>query len=331
MNSSSKRFLGLALGLIVAMPATWSCRSGATDKSPGLHEDAAAAGARLSPPTLRDEKPRDYPGIHNAAAYDDGFISGSAPEGDEGFQTLAALGVKTVISVDGAVPDVETAERYGLRYIHLPIGYNGFSEQRKLELVRATRDAERLGPVYIHCHHGKHRSAGAAAAVAVGLGWLAPAEAVARMKVSGTAPNYKGLYACAEQSVVLAESVIDAVPADFPAQWKPSGYVSGMVETDEVFERLKSIEKAAWQTPADHPDLVPAAEAGRLADLFRVLTESEYTQRKGGEFLAQMQQAHGEAQLLEDWIIAGTEPARLSEQFKLVGASCKSCHAQYRD
>jgi hypothetical protein len=52
-------------------------------------------------------------------------ISGGLPEGDAAFQELAALGVKTIISVDGMTPDVGMAAKHGLRYVHLPHGYDG--------------------------------------------------------------------------------------------------------------------------------------------------------------------------------------------------------------
>ena len=41
---------------------------------------------------------------------------GAEPAGDEAFRNLRALGYRTVLSVDGAIPDVETAESNGLRY-----------------------------------------------------------------------------------------------------------------------------------------------------------------------------------------------------------------------
>lgn len=47
-------------------------------------------------------------------------ISGGLPEGNAAFEELKSLGIKTVISVDGAKPDVARAEKYGLRYVHLP-------------------------------------------------------------------------------------------------------------------------------------------------------------------------------------------------------------------
>src|SRR5262245_34504268 len=65
------------------------------------------------------------PGLHNVHRITDKLLSGSRPEGDEGFRLLRDLGVKTVMSVDGARPEVERARKYGLRYVHLPFGYDG--------------------------------------------------------------------------------------------------------------------------------------------------------------------------------------------------------------
>jgi len=285
----------------------------------------------IAPPSPTDPAAHDYPGIHNAVAFHDNFISGSVPEGDAGFDTLAAMGVKTIISVDGAVPEVDRASDRGIRYIHLPIGYNGFDNTRKLELVRATRDALTEGPVYIHCHHGKHRSAGAAATVAASMGWETPQGAVARMKVSGTSASYTGLYACATNATVLSVATIDAVPAKFPSVSRPNGFVQGMLEIDAAFDHLKAIEKAGWKTPVDHPDLVPAAEAGRLADLLRVLAD-DYAKANPADFAQGLTENGRHASTLEESLVAGeTDAARLSVQFKLVAASCKDCHGKYRD
>lgn len=320
----------LALAAILGTISACTPTNNASRVAQTTHQHAQPS---IPLPTLDASKPLDYPGIHNAVAYHDGFISGSVPEGDAGFRTLAGMGIKTIISVDGAVPEVEKANALGMRYIHLPIGYNGFDEDRKLQLVRATRDAMATGPVYIHCHHGKHRSGGAAAAVAASLGWQTPEFGVDRMKVSGTAPNYKGLYAVAGNATLLNVSTINAVPANFPAIAKPSGFVQGMVEIDAAYDHLKAIEKAGWITPTDHPDLVPVAEAGRLADLYRTLGESDYTKRKPSDFARLLTRSNEEAQKLEDLLAAPgpKDPAALSAQFKLIAASCKECHVKYRD
>lgn len=311
-----------------------SCSKSVAPSGAGNAEERALtpAAPSIALPGVQDPAPRDYDGIHNAVAYHPGFISGSAPEGSAGFDTLAGMGIKTIISVDGAAPEVDKAAARGMRYIHLPIGYNGFDEERRLQLVRATRDAMVVGPVYIHCHHGKHRSAGAAASIAASLGWASPQAMVDRMKVSGTASNYTGLYACASNSKPLDAAVIDAVPADFPSVWRTSDYTRGMVDIDEAYEHLKAIEKAGWKAPADHPDLVPAAEAGRLADLFRVLTETDRVRREPAEFADLMRKSQDEAAALERMLSESSlDPARLSAQFKMIGASCKQCHTKYRD
>jgi hypothetical protein len=242
------------------------------------------------------------------------------------------MGIKTIISVDGAAPDLAQAKARGMRYIHLPIGYNGFDEERKLELTRATRDALAQGPVYIHCHHGKHRSAGAAGTVAVSLGWATPEQMVERMKVSGTAPGYKGLYTCTTSAVALTPAVINAVPADFPESQPPQGFVKAMVEIGEVNERLKFAEKAGWTIPASDPTLVPAAEAGRMSDLLRHLHRDKVTVDAGGDFAKIMVASENYAQKLEDMLAAGEkDTAKLSAEFKLLAASCKDCHVRFRD
>ena len=76
-----------------------------------------------------DSAPKNFPGLSNVVAFHDGFYSGSAPAGDAGFDSLSSLGIKTILSVDGAMPDVELADKYGMRYVHLPIGYDGFDDE----------------------------------------------------------------------------------------------------------------------------------------------------------------------------------------------------------
>lgn len=328
---------GSLILFVVALAACSALAWSAADPTtPPAHAAPVASAPTATPkpelPALNDDKPRDLPGLHNIVAYHEGFYSGGVPEDEAAFALLKAMGIKTIISVDGAEPDVAAAKALGIRYIHLPIGYNGFDEQRKLELARATRDAMQSGPVYLHCHHGKHRSAGAAGAIAATLGWMTPQEAVERMKVSGTAPNYKGLYTCAATSTELDPKVIDAVPADFPEVSHPASFVKAMVEIDEINDHLKLIEKAGWSVPKDHPDLVPAAEAGRMADLFRISAESTKSKSKPADFSAALKQDSDRITALEAMLIAQEKDAnKLSNTFKQIQASCKDCHAKYRD
>lgn len=298
---------------------------------------AVATGSAPPRPSIDTAAPVDAPGLHNVVAFAPDVLSGSVPEGDAGFDSLKAWGVLTVISVDGAVPDLERAKSRGIRYVHLPIGYHGFDEARKLELARAVRDLPR--PVYIHCHHGKHRSAGAAGAAAVTLGWLAPEQAVARMKVAGTAPSYSGLYRCTAEAVKVTDAALSSARAEFPEVSRPAGLVKGMIDVDLTWDHIKAVQKAGWTVPADHPDLVPAAEAGRLADTLRLLREDASVKTKPAEFQALMARNAEQAQSLEDLLAkfaADARPSpedaeRLNAIASQITATCKACHAAFRD
>src|SRR5688572_19279104 len=79
-------------------------------------------------PPLREPESLGADGIENLwklPLADGGVLySGGQPDGDAGFASLEKLGVKTVISVDGARPEIDVAKSHGMRYVHLPIGYN---------------------------------------------------------------------------------------------------------------------------------------------------------------------------------------------------------------
>ncbi len=283
----------------------------------------------VPPPDLTAEKPVDLPGLHNVVAYAPGVYSGSVPEGDAGFETLANMGIRTILSVDGAAPEAEEAEERGLRYVHLPVTYGGIDAERRLEIARAVRDLP--GPVYIHCHHGKHRSAAAAAAASVELGLLDNDAALARMKVSGTAPSYTGLYLCATETRRLSDAEISRASNDFPSRWKTSGMVDSMVAIDEANDQLKALEKAGWTVPKDHPDLVPGAVAGNLENLLRALTSDHESLSKPEEFRDLLKASADAAQKLEDGVVNKVTTDELAARMKAVADSCKKCHTKYRD
>ena len=141
-------------------------------------------------PAVLEKLPTKH--LPNALQVHPKVISGGQPEGEAGFAELKELGIETIVTVDGAKPDVELAKKYGLRYVHLPHGYDGIPEERVEELAKAVRDLP--GPIYIHCHHGKHRSPAAASAACVGAGLIDPKDARQVLVVAGTSESYRGLY-----------------------------------------------------------------------------------------------------------------------------------------
>lgn len=259
-----------------------------------------------------------------------GLFSGPSPVEAHDFEELKALGVKTIISVDGARPELELAKAEGMRYVHIPVGYHGVSRDQTLAIARAIKDLP--GPVYVHCHHGKHRGPTAVATAAIALGRINTEQAVAFMTVAQTAPSYTGLWQCAREMDVVETSELDGAAADFPEVAPVGDMVTAMVEVDERTEHLKEIEKAAWGVPAEHPDLVPVAEAARLVDLYRALGELEATRTRHAELPALFEKAAAEAKALET-LLEGpvVDSKKAGEAMKVVMQTCKDCHKQHRD
>lgn len=277
---------------------------------------AATAGHSAAPlPNLHEL----YPGV----------FSGGLPAGAAGFDELAAMGVQTVISVDGAAPDVEQARKRGMRYVHIPIGYNGMAEAQRAQLAKALGTLPQ--PIYVHCHHGRHRAPAALAAAAVGLGRIGNSAGVEYLRSAGTSPSYPGLYGCVSDARPLAAELLADPAIELPERAVVSGMVAGMVAMDVAFGHLQEIQAAGWRVPPDSPDLVPAAEAGQLADLLRLLQDDPDLRARPDRFAGMMAESAAAAQRLEDALAAVRPAAEIEPLMRSVSQSCTSCHRAYRD
>jgi protein tyrosine phosphatase (PTP) superfamily phosphohydrolase (DUF442 family) len=268
--------------------------------------------------------------LPNAFRLHEKVISGGLPEGESAFKELQALGVKTVISVDGAKPDVALAKQFGLRYVHLPHGYDGVPEDRAKELAKAVRDLP--GAVYIHCHHGKHRSPAAATVACVSTGLLKPQDALGVLKTAGTSENYRGLYQSAGDARRLDDKLLDELKADFPESIEVPPMAQAMVEIEHVHDHLKAIAKAGWHSPADHPDLDSAHETLLLREHFTELLRTEEIERQPNRFQELLRDSESAAGQLEDALRESpTATARATEAFDRITKACTSCHRDFRD
>jgi hypothetical protein len=261
-------------------------------------------------------------------------ISGGAPEGEAAFRELSSLGVQTIVSVDGARPDLALAEKHGMRYVHIPHGYDGISEERGIELAKAVRDLP--GPIYIHCHHGKHRSPAAAAVACVGAGLLPPDAALAVLRTAGTSDHYLGLYQAALRARRIDDSVMDAADAEFPATAELPPMAKAMVAIEHVYDRLKAIERAGWTTPAEEPDLDPPHEALLLREQFTELLRADGARQASRPFRDWLRESESSALELEDALRGNpkgraADAATVSRVFGKITQHCTKCHAEFRD
>jgi protein tyrosine phosphatase (PTP) superfamily phosphohydrolase (DUF442 family) len=314
--------------LLVGIIVFTGCGQPANPRATKTPAPAAAAEPKLQKLTARH--------LPNPWQIHPKVISGGLPEGEAAFQELEDLGVKTVISVDGAVPHVELARKHGMRYVHLPHGYDGVPDERVKELAKAVRDFP--GPIYIHCHHGKHRSPAASAVACVAAGLIEPGLAEAVLKAAGTSESYRGLYASAKEARRLDERLLDELQAEFPEKAKLPPMAEEMVALEHTHDHLKQVAAAGWKAPPDHPDIEPAHEALLLREHFTELLRTGAVKREPEKFQELWRASESAAQEIETGLVAwqkagqaGPPPEAVMKAFDRVTANCKSCHTTYRD
>jgi protein tyrosine phosphatase (PTP) superfamily phosphohydrolase (DUF442 family) len=268
-------------------------------------------------------------GVHNAYRVTERILAGSQPEGDAAFDALAKAGVKTIISVDGSKPDIEAAKKHGLRYVHLPFGYDGIPANRIAELAKAA--APEAGTIFVHCHHGKHRGPAAVGVICeVSAGW-SPAQADAWLKQAGTAADYPGLYRAVREFRAPTSEEIAHVGA-LPEAAKTPALVDAMVAIDERFDALKSAQASGWKTPSDKIDASPAHQATLLWEQLRELARTDDTAKRPDDFRKLLADSERAATALRDSLrTSPAESAARDRALKQTTQSCAACHKTYRN
>ncbi len=245
--------------------------------------------------------------LHNVHQPCDGIWTGSEPAGIAAFQELQRMGIKTIVSVDGAKPDLAAAEACGLRYIHLPHGYDGIPPETAAALAGLTKD--QTGPLYLHCHHGKHRGPAAACIVAMGRKQLTPESAAKYLETAGTGKNYTGLW----RDVAAFPSL---PPDTKPAPLVPSAPVNGLVESmtqlDRAFDSLSA---------AKEPDAATAllVQEGFTESLRHLPADAP------AELRQMMEASLKQATTLRD------QPAAAPDILPVLKKQCSECHRKFRD
>lgn len=266
-------------------------------------------------------------GVENAYRVGPRLLSGGEPHGESAFRSLQAAGVKTVISVDGARPDIDTASKFGLRYVHVPIGYDGLSQEAAQQIAAAATLPE--GSIFIHCHHGRHRGPAAAALLARAAGSWDAKRATQWMREAGTSTDYPGLYRSVNDFVPLDRPVLEAARRQWKPAVQPQGIVEAMVRIDGHAEALADMKAAGWKSIPGAPDETPVSVARQLGELYR-----EANRLRLGppdeRFQKEMAEALQGAERLEAALRRG-DPGEADNAWKAVKDGCVRCHRQWRN
>jgi protein tyrosine phosphatase (PTP) superfamily phosphohydrolase (DUF442 family) len=313
-----------AVGLVSCsiQPTTVASQS-PSSPVPNSNVQSAAQTSTLAAPTKSAH-------AFKAVAAAPKIFSGPQPETDEDFAYLASKGVKVIVSVDGAKPDLEAAKRHGIRYIHIPTLYRSIETKQQTDLARVFANVS--DPIFVHCHHGKHRGPAAVGAALVRLNRVSKDQAKQFMVAQGTARSYVGLWQCVADAPVGNAQQFKGSIDDLPEVASVSGLVEAMVGIDAAYDHLRLIQKNGWKTPPNHPDLVPPAEAGRLADLLRDSAKLQESAKFGTEMVTELSRDAQFASDLENFLATNTgNDAQRNDLLTKLGDSGVSCHTKYRN
>ncbi|MCA8999385.1 MAG: tyrosine-protein phosphatase [Planctomycetaceae bacterium] len=252
--------------------------------------------------------------LHNGFRIGQNLYSGSGPESEEDYEALRDLGVRTIVSVDGAVPNVEMARKLGMRYVHIPLKYSDVSGSNTRQLASVFTQCEK--PIYVHCHHGKHRGPTAAAIIARQAGLLSQQQAVQFLKHAGTGANYEGLWQCVRQYEPLPK--LDDF--NLPEMVSPEALQKSMVQMADHFHTLQVLLKQ----DDDQLDSKTFQEAATL--LLEDFRESARLADVQEEIQALLSDAASELELL----LKDHSVPQQRLRMQLIGSRCVDCHQQHR-
>lgn len=273
-------------------------------------------------------------GLPNAIQVRPNLICGGQPSSTDGFHSLATLGIKTIVSVDGICPDLNSAKQYDLRYIHEPLGYQGISTEDAQTLAHIILTFD--DPIYIHCHHGQHRSPAAAAVACVTAGLMTDKAAFKLLKKAGTGPEYQGLFkAVADAKPIPAAQLLQQKPT-LSEQADVSKLVDLMVQLDKNLSKLNSVLKSP-RTRSTNQRSAALEQATVLNDHFTELLRSPQHSASDLEFQKLLLTSQKTGEKLQQFLRAKTQQTLSPQQtthatslLKQVSDQCNQCHETYR-
>lgn len=336
-NVKPAALLVLLMGLVVACnvvaPTPTEERVPTTKASAQAENETAYELATLV--KLENREPLETDGLHNVFVLSPNVTSGSEPHGEAAFARLGELGIKTIISVDGKAPEVETAARHGMRYVHIPIQYKGIDDEALVRITKSYRELN--GPFYVHCFHGRHRGPAAAAVGRIVLDGATRKTAIAEMRQwFGTSPNYEGLYRQINSGKIPSSLETERLAWSFPAVNPVEGIAGAMVPVARAHDALKKLAKNDFAVSAEHPDLDPINEATILLNAFEDMMKLDEVRFGPEEQLNGTRKSVEIMRTLRSEIMAlrvGREEAAIAAQraLKALKKECNACHRSFRN
>lgn len=113
--------------------------------------------ATLTPGVHTSEHLYNLPGLSNVGRVAPGVFRGAQP-GKDGYATLSAMGIKTVIDLRTTESEKAQVEEPGMKAIAVPIEMSRDGLKARVDKLVALMADPANQPVYLHCRHGQDRT-----------------------------------------------------------------------------------------------------------------------------------------------------------------------------
>jgi len=135
-------------------------------------------------------------GVENFHKLNDNLYRGAQPT-EEGFASLAKLGIKTVVDLREAdirsTFEKRAVEAAGMRYVHVPMQGTNTPNPAVVAKALAAISEKGAGPVFVHCRRGADRTGTIIACYRISHDGWTPAKALREAKALGMAWYTSGM------------------------------------------------------------------------------------------------------------------------------------------
>jgi protein tyrosine/serine phosphatase len=194
MNATGKGFIAgrtvriaalLLLFGLLAPPGASPGFAAATTGNPSSCDGMVGDNSAVLPGILRvSERLFGLPGLPAVGRVAPGIFRGAQPKPD-GYATLKAMGVRTVINLRARHGEGEAVEAAGMRYVEIPMSFLKKADPAAVRETLSVMTDPANQPVFVHCSVGTDRTGVVVAVYRMEIDGWSEAEAVAEMEAFG--------------------------------------------------------------------------------------------------------------------------------------------------
>jgi tyrosine-protein phosphatase SIW14 len=177
--------VGVLLLFMLLAPPVVSPDPGDVPGNPSGRGGLAADNSAVLPWNVRvSERLFGLPGLSTVGRVANGIFRGAQPE-PEGYATLKAMGVRTVVNLRTRHGERKAVEAAGMRYVEIPMSFWGDVDPAVVRKVLSAMTDPANQPVFVHCARGADRTGVVAAVYRMEVDGWSEAEAEAEMEAFG--------------------------------------------------------------------------------------------------------------------------------------------------